>query len=154
MNKVLINQEFHEDVVELVTETCSKIIEEKDEDLLERLVQEKIDEAYDLDGVKAEVISEAESLINDAKDEIESDVEDRLSNMNDKMEEMETDIVDSIKREIPKLLERALVERKIDKEEIKEAVLELKEEWNKLIAEQVKYHFKILAGFMIDQSKS
>ena len=154
MDKVLINQEFHEDVVELVTEVVRKTIEEKDQELLERVVQEKIDQVYDENQLKSDVISEVEDMIDNAKSDMEDIIDDKVNEVfDDKVVEIEADIENRVRRETPKFVEKALVEKKVDKEELKEAVLELKEEWNKLIAEQVKYHFKILAGFMIDQSK-
>lgn len=154
MNKVLINQEFHEDVVELVTETVNKVVEEKDQDGLERLIQDKIDEAFDPNGLKDDIIGEVETMVDDAKTDMEDMIDSKVTEaLDDKIGDVETEIEDTVRRELPRFLEKALVERKIDKEQLKEAVLDLKDEWNKLIAEQVKYHFKILASFMIDQSK-
>ena len=150
MNKVLVNQEFHEDLTELVTEIVTKVNEEKDVPDLEHMIQEKIDNVYDHD----EWMNEVESMIDDAKSEVENDFEDKITeNIDDKLDDIREEFEGNIRRDLPRLLDTALEDRKIDKEELKEAVLELKAEWNKLIAEQVKYHFNILAGFMMEQFK-
>ena len=150
MNKVLVNQEFHEDLTELVTEIVTKVNEEKDVPDLEHMIQEKIDNVYDHD----EWMNEVESMIDDAKSEVENDFEDKITeNIDDKLDDIREEFEGNIRRELPRLLDTALKDRKIDKEELREAVLELKVEWNKLIAEQVKYHFNILAGFMMEQFK-
>lgn len=145
MNKVLINQEFHEDLVELITDTASREDRSRDYEI-ERLIDEKIDEADLNNNIKDEI----ENVKSQLEDYIDSKVNEAIEN---KMEDIESNLEIITRREIPKLLDRALADRKIDREELKEAVLELKDEWNKLIAQQVKYHFKILANFMIDQSQ-
>ena len=152
MNKVLINQEFHEDVVELVTETVKTVSEERDVPEIERMIQDKIDEVYDEEEWKNNVIADVENMIDDAKNELSNDIEDKIEEaVNSKLDDVQEDITNDLKREIPRLLDRALEERKIDKEQLKEALLELKEDFNLMISEQVKHHFSILAGFMTDQ---